>query len=201
MEFNEKLQLLRRQKGITQEELAEKLYVSRTAVSKWESGRGYPNIESLKAIAKFFGVTLDELLSTDEALTIAEDESKNRQKQFVSLSFGLIDVCAVLLLFLPFFAQRTDGNVTETSLLALNGVATWLKVCYLISVAAVAVFGVLMLVLQNCDNGIWVKTKLCLSLGLGTFALVVFVAGLQPYAAVFALVLLAVKTFLFIKNR
>ena len=54
MEFNEKLQELRKQKGLTQEELAEALYVSRTAISKWESGRGVPNIESLKAISKFF---------------------------------------------------------------------------------------------------------------------------------------------------
>ena len=70
MEFHEKLQELRKQKGLTQEELAEKLYVSRTAISKWESGRGYPNIESLKATAKFFSVTVDDLLSTDEVLTI-----------------------------------------------------------------------------------------------------------------------------------
>lgn len=54
MEFGKKLQELRKQKGLTQEELAGALYVSRTAVSKWESGRGYPNIESLKAMAKFF---------------------------------------------------------------------------------------------------------------------------------------------------
>ena len=54
MEFNKKLQELRKQKGLTQEELAEKLFVSRTAVSKWESGRGYPNIDSLKEIARFF---------------------------------------------------------------------------------------------------------------------------------------------------
>ena len=73
MELNEKLQELRKKKGLTQEELAEALFVSRTAVSKWESARGYPNIESLKAIAKFFGVTIDELLSGDELLSIAED--------------------------------------------------------------------------------------------------------------------------------
>ena len=48
MELNEKLQELRKQKGLTQENLAEVLCVSRTAISKWESGRGYPNIDSLK---------------------------------------------------------------------------------------------------------------------------------------------------------
>ena len=70
MEFNEKLQELRKQKGLTQEELAELLYVSRTAISKWESGRGFPNIESLKAISKFFSVSLDKLLSGEEILAI-----------------------------------------------------------------------------------------------------------------------------------
>lgn len=53
MEFHEKLQELRKQRGMTQEELATALYVSRTAVSKWESGRGYPSIDSLKAISVF----------------------------------------------------------------------------------------------------------------------------------------------------
>lgn len=54
MEFGEKLQGLRKSKNLTQEELAEALYVSRTAISKWESGRGYPNIDSLKEISNFF---------------------------------------------------------------------------------------------------------------------------------------------------
>lgn len=51
MEFSEKLQNLRKSRGWTQQELADKLYVSRTAVSKWESGKGYPNIDSLKSLA------------------------------------------------------------------------------------------------------------------------------------------------------
>ena len=66
MEFNEKLQELRKNKGLTQEELAQILYVSSTAISKRESGRGFPNIESLKSISKYFSVSLDELLSNEE---------------------------------------------------------------------------------------------------------------------------------------
>ena len=58
MEFGEKIQKLRNQNKWTQEQLAEKLYVSRTAVSKWESGKGYPNIDSLKDIAKLFNKTI-----------------------------------------------------------------------------------------------------------------------------------------------
>ena len=54
MEFNKKLQELRKSRDLTQEELAEALYVSRTAISKWESGRGYPSIDSLKVISRFF---------------------------------------------------------------------------------------------------------------------------------------------------
>ena len=106
MEFNEKLQELRKQKELTQEELAKTLYVSRTAISKWESGRGYPTIDSLKAIAKLFSVTIDELLSGDELLTIAEQDSKQTEKRFRDLVFGLLDLSITMFLFLPFFAKK-----------------------------------------------------------------------------------------------
>lgn len=81
MEFNRKLQELRKQKGITQEELAEALFVSRTAISKWESGRGYPSIESLKAISRYYSVSIDELLSDDEILTIAEETARQKVRR------------------------------------------------------------------------------------------------------------------------
>ena len=74
MEFGEKLLNLRKSRGLTQEELAQALYVSRTAVSKWESGRGYPSIESLKGIAGYFSVTVDELISGEKLLSMAEKE-------------------------------------------------------------------------------------------------------------------------------
>ena len=102
MEFHEKLQELRKQKGLTQEELAESLYVSRTAISKWESGRGYPNIDSLKAISKCFSVTIDELLSGEEILAIAEKDHTEKERTLRDLIFGLLDCGMALLLFLPF---------------------------------------------------------------------------------------------------
>ena len=74
MEFHEKLQELRKTKGITQEELAQSLYVSRTAISKWESGRGYPSIDSLKEISRFFSVTIDELICPEEIMVAAKDD-------------------------------------------------------------------------------------------------------------------------------
>lgn len=63
MTFGEKLKKLRNDNNITQEQLAEKIYVTRTAVSKWETGRGFPAIDSLKLISGLFGVSIDDLLS------------------------------------------------------------------------------------------------------------------------------------------
>ena len=201
MEFNEKLQELRKQKGLTQEELATSLYVSRTAISKWESGRGYPNIESLKAIAKFFCVTVDELLSTDEVLTIAEEDSKRKEKHFRDLMYGLLDICIALLLFLPFFAEDADGIIQSVSLIALDGVQTYLKIAYLAVVIGTTVMGVLTLTLQNCQASIWVKSKTAISLALGALLVLLFMISSQPYAAVFAFALLAIKALMLIKRR
>ena len=200
MEFNEKLLELRKQKGLTQEELAASLYVSRTAISKWESGRGYPNIESLKAIAKFFSVTVDELLSTDEVLTIAEEDNKRKEKHFRNLVYGLLDICIALLLFLPFFAEDADGIIQSVSLIALDGVQPYLKTAYLAVVSGMTVMGILTLTLQNCQAIAWVKSKTTISLTLGALLVLLFMISSQPYAAVFAFVLLTIKALMLIKR-
>ena len=201
MEFNKKLQELRKQKGLTQEELAEKLYVSRTAISKWESGRGYPNIESLKAIAKFFSVTVDELLSTDEVLTIAEEDNKRKEKRFRDLIYGLLDLSIAMLLFLPFFAEKADGTIQSVSLITLGCVQPYLKITYLVAVIAMTVMGILTLTLQNCQAMAWVKSKTTVSLTLGAILVLLFMISSQPYAAVFAFALLAIKALMLIKRQ
>ena len=199
MEFHEKLQELRKQKGLTQEELAESLYVSRTAISKWESGRGYPNIGSLKAIAKFFSVTIDELLSGDELLTIAEVDGKKREGSVRDIAFGLLDLCALLLLFLPFFAEQADGRIREVPLLALTGVSLYLRIVYFVLVAGLASVGMLTLVLKN--GTFWMQNKSKLSVSLTVLAVFVFIVSLQPYAAVLLFAFLIIKAFLLIRWR
>ena len=103
MEFGEKLLELRNGKGMTQEELAEDLFVSRTAISKWESGRGYPSIDSLKEISKYFSVSIDELLSSEKLVTIAEKENRANIHRVLDYIMGLVDLMVCGLIFLPLF--------------------------------------------------------------------------------------------------
>lgn len=149
MEFHEKLQALRQSKGMTQEDLAQALFVSRAAVSKWESGRGCPGIDSLKAIAKFFSVTVDMLLSGEEILTIAEETQKRRDGQFRDLVFGLLDISAAMFFLLPFFSQTADGKPQAVSLPALSVTAPYVKAAYFLSVICIVFSGIATLALQK----------------------------------------------------
>ncbi|GAE90186.1 DUF5680 domain-containing protein [Acetivibrio straminisolvens] len=77
MIFSEKLQLLRKNKGLTQEELAERLDVSRQAVAKWESGQVYPDISNLIQISNLFNVTVDYLVRDQECtINISTNDTK-----------------------------------------------------------------------------------------------------------------------------
>ena len=201
MEFNVKLQELRKQKSLTQEELAEKLYVSRTAISKWESGRGYPNIDSLKQISKLFGVTIDELLSGEELLCLAEEDKKEKVHHYRDLVYGLLDICAVMLLILPLFAERTNEAIFEVSLLSLTLISTYLKIIYYVLTGAAIMTGVLTLALQNSGNVVWVRIKSTASLVLNLLAVVIFVISLQPNAAIFMFVFLIIKTLILLKKQ
>ena len=119
MDFSEKLQNLRKQKGLTQEELAAKLFVSRTAVSKWESGRGYPNIDSLKEISKFFSVSVDELLSSDELINAAQDENRKNISDLLDMLAGCTDIMCVLPLLLPLYPEKVSDSFSAVSLFEL----------------------------------------------------------------------------------
>ena len=201
MEFNEKLHTLRKHKGLTQDELAAALFVSRAAISKWESGRGYPGIDSLKAIAKFFNVTIDELLSGDELITVAQADRMHREAMTRSLVFALLDISVLMLFFLPLFANKSDTVITAANLLALTEISLWLKILYFAVVIVTFTFGVLSLLLRNCSIELWKKVDNTVSLALSLFVVMLFTLSLQPYAAVLTLVFLIIKALMLIKSR
>ena len=66
--LNEKIRALRKANNMTQEELAEKICVSRQAITKWETGLGTPDISNIEALAKLFDVSIDQLLSGDDSI-------------------------------------------------------------------------------------------------------------------------------------
>ena len=76
MNIGEQIKKLRKQKGLSQEQLAEQLIVSRAAVAKWESNNGVPDIENLKKLSEVFGVTIDELVK-GSVVSVAEKKDTN----------------------------------------------------------------------------------------------------------------------------
>ena len=195
MEFSEKLSQLRKSKNMTQEELAAMLFVSRAAVSKWESGRGLPNIDSLKAIAVLFGVTVDELLSGEELLSAAQNETREKTERLCRSLFGLLDVMHLLFFVLPLFG---DGAGTSFGVLALM---SWTRTVYLGLFVLTALLGVAEILIQGSEGGRLYRALAWASVGLSLLIISFAALNRQPYVALFALWILVVKTFLYLKRR
>lgn len=200
MEFSEKLQQLRNQKEWTQEELGERLFVSRTAVSKWESGRGYPSIDSLKAISKLFSVSIDDLLSGDELVSIAENEQKEKSNTMRGIVFGVLDCMVVLMFFIPIFGQPVGDRVMTVPLYAYTDAKEYyyIWILYVIGFGTIVFFGFLELMLQSWQNKIWLAIKYKISISLSVGTLMLTMANRQPSAGSLLLCFLIIKGVLLI---
>lgn len=201
MEFNEKLQQLRTEKGLTQEQLAEQLYVSRTAVSKWESGKGYPNIESLKCISKFFSVTIDELLSGEELITLAQTENRFNLKKIYSFIYGILDMMAVAFIFLPLYGNPVGGYIYSVNLLTFTATTTFNLAVYWSIFSALIVIGIAKIISTHLDNEKWSGIVIKCSLILTVAAVCFFAAAGEPYVTAFMFLLFVAKIFVWLKSR
>jgi len=200
MEFGEKVQKLRNQNKWTQEQLAEKLYVSRTAVSKWESGKGYPNIDLLKDVAKLFNKTIDELLSSEEILDIAKIENTSNMKRTNNLVYGLLDIISVLFIFLPLYARRTENFVYSVSLVSTNDISYMIKISCIIILSIISVIGLAENVLYFIDNKKIQRIINGLSLIVQTFSILFFAIARQVYLTAIVFILLIIKILIIAKN-
>ena len=200
MEFNEKLQELSKARSLTQEELAEALYVSRTAISKWESGRGYPSIDSLKEISRFFSVTIDDLICPDEMITVAENDKREFVSTYVSLICCVLDALLAILVFIPAFGNGTDSS-GAVSLFGLTGISPWVKTLFIVIISIAILNGISGVIIVAFSKPVWNRHRLVTGVVLSILAVLVFIATRQPYAGIVCFAFLVIKGFLIAKTK
>lgn len=121
MSFGEKLSFLRKQRGMTQMELAEKLDISRQAVSRWERGTAEPSTENLVSIGKLFDVTVDTLINEDIQLqngpavqvAAAKDTTRDKGRYSIARLIGIVMFTIILVLTVFIFMRNGQKGSSE----------------------------------------------------------------------------------------
>ena len=111
MEFKENLKQLRKQKGLAQAQLAEKLFVSRSTVAKWENGLGLPNPESMATLEKIFNIYAEELATKEPEKVIAKKNRKLRQIGHI-VGWSIMLALLVAMSYLPFAIHNGEYGFT-----------------------------------------------------------------------------------------
>ena len=199
MEFNEKLQELRKSRGLTQEELAKELFVSRTAISKWESGRGYPSIESLKEISRYFSLSIDELICPDEIILAAENEKRDLIGKYTALICGMLDILTALLLFIPVFGN--GENSAAVPLFGLTDTAFWIVIVYAAVIGLTVLNGVCGVIISRFNKPLWNKHRIVTGAALSVIGVFLFIVTRQPYAGIICFAILIIKGYLILRSH
>lgn len=200
MEFNEKLQALRKSRGLTQEELAEALFVSRTAISKWESGRGYPSIDSLKEISKYFSVSIDELLTGEKLISIAEKENKSNIQKLCDLLTGIVDLFSFILIVLPLYPNPINGYIYSVNLFAYTETTSFNRMLYWIMFLALVLVGAVKIIITQFELNKGQKIVTAFSIVLSILAVLFLAMTREAYAVTIAFFLFVVKGILLFKH-
>ncbi len=200
MEFNEKLQALRKSRGLTQEELAEALFVSRTAVSKWESGRGYPSIDSLKEISKYFSVSIDELLTGEKLISIAEKENKSNIQKLCDLLTGIVDLFSFILIVLPLYPNPINGYIYSVNLFAYTEITSFNRMLYWIMFLALVLVGAVKIIITQFELNKGQKIVTAFSIVLSILVILFLAMTREAYAVTIAFFLFVVKGILLFKH-
>ena len=195
MELSKKIKKIRNDNNLTQEQFAEKMLVSRTAVSKWENGTCYPSIDSLKYMAKTFNVSLDKLLSSEEILEIVKIENQSNISKYNGLLFCLLDIVRIIFVFLPLYSYKTNDFIYSVSLLNSNDLGLLLKIVFMLFFVLFFVLGITELVLNYKGNNILISK---ISLYIDVISIFVILFTQQPYVIALMFVIFIIKIIMYL---
>lgn len=151
MKFNEKIALLRKQKGMTQEALAFKLGISRQSVSKWETGECEPDLSKLKEIASMFEVSIDYLLNDNYEDEVDKGDKTDGYNVYNNyhieknpwLLITIVSLIVLLVTFIMSYFVKVDIDTNHSGFLGF--LETWTVESSIVKVFMVAsiIFGVI----------------------------------------------------------
>ena len=129
--LSEKLYKLRKNSGLSQEQLAEKLSVSRQAISKWESGTAVPESEKLVTISNYFGVSVDYLLKDEEEKVNGTDNSvEEKTKMIAGIIICIAGIVSMIIWgLLSIFSPEASDQMSESSMITIDGNGIFLILC------------------------------------------------------------------------
>lgn len=111
MELKDKVKQLRKEKGLSQAQLAQLLFVSRSTVAKWENGLGLPNPESMERLEQEFGITKEDIATSEPETVIVEKNRRLRRFGETAVVLGTVAVL-VIMFILPFWIEKVGYGVT-----------------------------------------------------------------------------------------
>ena len=127
MKINEKIYSLRKEKGLSQEELANKLNVSRQTVSKWETGESNPDFDKIVPLCELFGITTEELLR-DRKIECLEEEKPNKKKAMLITISIIIYFAAISFIVFGEETLNLNDGILVSGFLMLIAIATGLLI-------------------------------------------------------------------------
>ena len=195
MELSKKIKQIRNDNKLTQEQFAEKMLVSWTAVSKWENGTCYPSIDSLKYMSLIFNISLDKLLSSEEILEIAKTENQSNISNYNSLLFCLLDIVRIIFIFLPLYSYKTNDFIYSVSLLNSNDLGTTLKIVFMLIFIMFLILGIIELIFNFKGNNKLIN-KISIFLDVTSIFILIFTK--QPYVIALMFVIFIIKIIMLI---
>lgn len=125
MDIADRIQTLRKMKGLSQEELAEKTGVSRQAVSKWESGQSAPDLDKIIIMSEYFGVTTDYILKGIETAKTNEEKGNVLASKILYLASTAFLAIGLLTAFGSWYEEQSAENIWGSMIIQVVGIAAY----------------------------------------------------------------------------